>query len=255
MRTNKRYGWVPDLPDQRDQIFQTPKAVMVKMPAVVDLRPKCAPVVDQNGYSACTACAIGSAFHFGEKKQKDPDPIVPSRCFIYFNEREIEGTTSSDSGAQIRDGIKTVVKQGVCDESLWAYSNTNLLRKPPAKCYQQALNHQVVRYLRVNQNLNEMCGCLAAGYPFVFGFTVYSSFESDQVAKTGIVPMPKPDESVVGGHCMLCVGFCSSHKVFLVQNSWGKWGEKQSGFCRMPYTYLANSNLASDFWTIRLVEV
>jgi hypothetical protein len=39
-------------------------------------------------------------------------------------------------------------------------------------------------------------GCLAQGYPFVFGFSVYESFESQEVAKTGKVNMPKKNEKV-----------------------------------------------------------
>ena len=98
-----------------------------------------------------------------------------------------------------------------------------------------------------------MKACLASGYPFVFGFTVYESFESPQVAKTGVAALPGPSEAVVGGHAVLAVGYDDAQHSFLVRNSWGDgWGMK--GYFTMPYAYLTQSDLSSDFWTIRLVK-
>ncbi len=99
-----------------------------------------------------------------------------------------------------------------------------------------------------------MKGCLASGYPFVFGFSVYESFESDDVTKTGIVPMPGPasKDGFLGGHAVLAVGYDDSQSRFIVRNSWGdKWGNK--GYFTMPYAYLLDENLSDDFWTVRIV--
>ena len=98
-----------------------------------------------------------------------------------------------------------------------------------------------------------MKGCLASGYPFVFGFTVYESFESDQVAQTGHVPMPQAGEQVVGGHAVLAVGYDDSNQWFIVRNSWGpNWG--MQGYFTMPYLYLLDPNLSGDFWMGQTVE-
>jgi len=92
-----------------------------------------------------------------------------------------------------------------------------------------------------------------SGYPFVFGFTVYQSFESQQVASTGVVPMPSPSEQTVGGHAVMAVGYDDSQQQFIVRNSWGTgWG--MAGYFTMPYAYLIQSNLSDDFWTIRVVN-
>ncbi|MDP4220083.1 MAG: C1 family peptidase [Bacteroidota bacterium] len=252
IRRISRYGWAPDLPDHRDLMYAAPMAIIRKLPPKVDLRSKCPPVYDQGQIGSCTAHAIAGAIHFDEKKEKLSKIIMPSRLFIYYNERVIEGSTSSDSGAQIRDGIKTVTKQGYCSESDWPYNVTKVTIKPPKPAYTDAASHRVTQYQRLVQNLQQLKGCLASGYPFAFGFTVYESFESPAVAKTGIGTMPKGNESVVGGHAVLAVGYDDAKQVFIIRNSWGpKWGMK--GYFTLPYTYLMERNLSSDCWTIRTV--
>jgi C1A family cysteine protease len=100
--------------------------------------------------------------------------------------------------------------------------------------------------------MDQLKGCLASGYPFVFGFSVYDSFESSEVAKTGVVPMPKPKERQLGGHAVLAVGYDDGTSRFIVRNSWGdKWGN--AGYFTMPYDYLTDANLSDDFWTIKKV--
>jgi C1A family cysteine protease len=248
------YGWVPDLPDARDHLYAAPPQFLTSLPTRVDLRDKCPKeVYDQGQLGSCTANAIGAAFEFDLLKQGLTD-FMPSRLFIYYNERSMEGTVGSDSGAQIRDGIKTVSKQGVCPESSWDYDITKFTDQPPAECYTEALKHQVTSYQRVPRVLNQMKGCLAHGFPFVFGFSVYSSFESDEVAKTGVVPMPDvANEEFLGGHAVLAVGYDDAAQRFVVRNSWSdKWGD--GGYFTMPYAYLTERSLSSDFWAIVQVE-
>jgi C1A family cysteine protease len=180
-----------------------------------------------------------------------PD-FVPSRLFIYYNERVIEGTVEADSGAQIRDGIKSVAGQGDCPESELPYDINKFAQKPAARCYRDAVKYKAVSYSRVIQDPSQLKGCLASGFPFVFGFTVYESFEGQDVARTGIVPMPATGEKVLGGHAVLAVGYDDAQQRFLVRNSWGSdWG--QGGYFTIPYAYLTDSNLSDDFWTIRLI--
>ncbi len=251
--TTKKYGWVRDIPDQRDHLYAAPVVNLAKLPTSVDLRKACPPVYDQGQLGSCTANGIGAALQFERHKQHLTPDFIPSRLFIYYNERVIEHTVQSDAGAQIRDGIRSVSKSGFCPESMWPYDVSKFADLPPKSCYSEALTDRAVAYQRLVQNVNQMKGCLASGYPFVFGFTVYESFESAAVAKTGVVPMPQPSEQVLGGHCVLAVGYDDQQQRFLIRNSWGTaWAEQ--GYCTMPYAYLTDPNLASDFWTIRLVS-
>ena len=250
---NRGYGWIPDLPDQRDHLYSAPIPFLVALPAKADLRAQCPPVYDQGQLGSCTANAIGGAIEFDQMKERLPQVFIPSRLFIYYNERAMEGTVRSDSGAMIRDGVKSVAKQGVCPEPLWPYVLSKFAARPPQACYTEAARHTAVSYQRLIQSLSQMKGCLASGYPFVFGFTVYESFESSTVARTGHAPMPGSREQVLGGHAVLAVGYDDSQQWFICRNSWGdKWGLR--GYFTIPYTYLTDSDLASDIWTIRVVQ-
>ena len=245
------YGWIPDLPDERDHIYAAPPQYLTALPPAADLRSQCPGMYDQGMLGSCTANAIGGAIEFDRLKQKLPD-FVPSRLFIYYNERVIEGTVESDSGAQIRDGIKSVASQGVCPEPEWPYDISRFTQKPSAQAYKDAITDRAVSYQSLVQDPNQMKGCIASGYPFVFGFTVYESFESPGVAQNGHAPMPSFGERAIGGHAVMAVGYDDTHQWFLVRNSWGtRWG--MAGYFTMPYAYLIQSGLSSDFWTIRIV--
>jgi len=253
MPIHRTYGWVPDLPDQRDHLYAAAPATLAKLPPKKDLRPGCPPVYDQGQLGSCTANAIAGAIQFDQKKQKIK-VVMPSRLFIYYNERAMEGTVNSDSGAQIRDGIKSIASLGACPEKEWPYDINKFADKPTPQCYKDAKKLTAVGYQRlVSTNLNQLKGCIASGFPFVFGFTVYDAFESAQVAKTGQLNLPGPGEKVVGGHAVLAIGYDDTTQRFIVRNSWGKdWG--LNGYFTIPYAYLTNTNLADDFWTVRILK-
>jgi C1A family cysteine protease len=234
-------------------MYGAPAEVLRKLPESIDLRPGCPPVYDQGQLGSCTANAIGGALEFAQIKQKQKNPFTPSRLFIYYNERVIEHTVDSDSGAQIRDGVKSVNKLGAPPETDWPYDINKFAHKPTEKAYKDAKKNQAIVYQRLTPTLGQLKGCLASGFPFIFGFTVYESFESQEVANSGHLEMPQTGEKQLGGHAVLAVGYQDSSQTFVVRNSWGAdWGIK--GYFTMPYPYLLQGTLASDFWTIRSVE-
>jgi len=239
------YGWVPDIPDQRDYLYSAIKPV-IKLPKKTDLRKNCSKIENQGKLGSCTAQALAGNVEFLDKRI-DGEYTDTSRLFIYYNERALIDTIDYDSGASLRDGIKTLKNDGACFEKTWPYVISKFDKKPPQGCYDEAKKHIIESYHRISA-VSEMLACIAEGYPFVFGFAVYESFESEKVKETGIVDLPGKEEAEIGGHAVMAVGYNQAEKRFLVRNSWGnKWG--MGGYFTMPFEYL--ETLADDFWTIR----
>jgi C1A family cysteine protease len=251
MTKPRLFGWIPDLPDHRDIRYSAVYRIPKKLPQKTDLRLQCPPIEDQGELGSCTAHALTGALEVLEKK--DGLPVVQfSRLFVYYNERAIEHTIAQDSGAMLRDGIKSLVKKGACSEMKWPYIIARYTVKPGTACFKEGLDHQITAYQRID-TVDQMRACLAEGFPFVFGFTVYESFQTQAVARTGTVSMPNRRERVLGGHAVLAVGYNDAQKRFVVRNSWGPdWG--MGGYFTIPYNYLASRDLSDDFWTIRRGE-
>lgn len=250
-----KHGWHPSLPDHRARKYSVPRHVSaVPLPPSVDLRTTgfLPTPYDQGQLGSCTANAIAAAIEFDRKKQ-GLDDWTPSRLFIYYNERAMENSIASDSGAQIADGIKVINTIGACLEATWPYVEGQFAVAPPTAAITEAAEHEDVSHEQITQDIYSLKGCLAEGFPVVFGFTVYDAFESDQVAQTGVLNLPEASEQQQGGHAVLIVGYDEASQRFLVRNSWGTdWG--QGGYFTMPYAYVLSPDLANDFWSVRLVK-
>jgi len=246
-------GWIPDTPDHRDYMLSLPP-MAEEIPSKVDLRENDGEVFDQGRLGSCTGNAVAGAYMHNLKKQ-GKEHFTPSRLFVYYHGRVALGTVKEDSGAMLRDCIKSVNKEGICKELTWPYDIPQFTKKPTKVAYKEASDHQSVSYSRVPRNLDSFKSCLAAGLPFVFGFAVYESFMTREIAKTGMMTWPSKDEKSYGGHAVLAVGYDDNLEGgrFIVKNSWGeKWGDK--GYFYMPYEYLTGKGLADDFWVIQTVE-
>lgn len=251
MPTKRFYGCHRQQSDCRDYKF-TPPAV-VSLPPIASLRPLCPPVFDQGQLGSCTANGSAFAMEFMrmfERKKNAEHPL--SRLQIYYNTRKMMGTINEDSGADIRTAIKATA-QGACFETTWPYDISKFTKKPSAAAVKEGKAMESLTYQAVQQDLNHIKASLATNLPVVIGFTVFASFESEEVARTGIVPMPKSGEQQMGGHCVVIIGYNDTKQMFECRNSWGPgWGD--AGYFWMPYAFLTNPNLASDFWNVTKVE-
>jgi C1A family cysteine protease len=246
-KVKRKYTYRPDLPDQRDHYFAAVDPAA--LPPRVDLTLGMSKVEDQGQLGSCTANAAVALAEYQDRKS-DGHYRNYSRLFVYYNERVLEGTVGQDSGASIRDAIRSMAKCGVCLETEWPYAIAKFKAKPPAAAFKSGAKRKALEYARVNQAQADICSALAAGFPVEIGFTVYESFESAVVAKTGIVPMPGRDEQALGGHAVVIVGYDVAAKTVTCRNSWGSgWGMK--GYFTMPFDYVLNPDLAEDFWVVR----
>lgn len=244
-----KYGWIPDLPDARDRKFIARARNLKSLPTSIDWTDKLPPIYDQGQLGSCTAQALVAAFSFPALNVSRFTSQPLSRLFLYWNERLLLGTPEQDSGAMIRDGVKSLVSDGCCPEALWPYDPSLLFVPPSEHCYDAAATETLLAYHRVeNTLLEDLLEALTHG-PVVGGFSVYSSFESDHVARTGLVPLPGPDEPLLGGHAIVVSGYDQVARLFRVRNSWGStWGDR--GSCFFPFDYFTHPDLADDFWLL-----
>jgi len=216
----------------------------------------CSPIEDQGSTSSCTGHAIVGALEYNENLLRDQSaPFVPlSRLFVYYNERAMEGDPERDEGAEIRDGITSIAQYGVCRESIWPFSMEDLLIKPSQAAYDDAQKFKALSYQRLPQTEAAILHCLALSkQPIVMGIQVFPSFESEQVAKTGFVPMPTWSEQSEGGHAVLCVGANQTTRLFTFRNSWGPdWGDQ--GYFYLPFEYVLRPDLTWDLWMIEKIS-
>lgn len=248
----RRYDWIRDTVDPRDKVYSAPRRFF-GLPKKTDLREWCSPVEDQGDVGSCTGHASVAAREYleirgGAKVLNAPPMTDLSRLFAYYIGRAAEGTTRQDAGAMIRDVVKGMAKVGTPAESTWPYDTKRVFTKPSAAAYLDASNRRIATYRRI-VGLNDVRASLAEGVPVIFGFSVPESFESEEVARTGIMKMPVKGERFVGGHAVLAVGHDDEREMLLTRNSWGlEWGIE--GYFWMPYGVIRNSKLSDDFWRI-----
>jgi len=259
-----KYGWRPQKPDRRDRRYSAKYSTLRALPPAIDLRESMPPIFDQGALGSCTGNGFATQVQVARHVGGAPLGFTPSRLGIYYEERRREGTIPYDAGAEPRDGIKAIVENGVWPEDRpgapenWPYDIDRFRDKPAAPCYTFGQDAQTLVYSVVEQNECQMKGVLATGLPIGIGFSVYESFETDEVVRTGIVPMPGSGERVLGGHWVVVVGYddlgsLGPARHWIVRNSWGGvWGKQ--GYCFMPYEYLLDSDLSSDFWVVESVE-
>jgi C1A family cysteine protease len=245
----KWYGCKPSYKDKNDHMmsFGAPRA----LPPAVDLRQFLPPVMNQESLGSCTAHGVTECARWHIIKRDTTYDFPMSRLQLYYDSRATEDTTDSDAGAMIRDVIKTLAAKGVGHEELWPYDLTKFADAPPQTVYDDAQQYKALKYERVPISTTALKTAVANQHPVIIGISVYESFEGDDAARTGIIPMPTQGEEMVGGHCMLVVGYGQKPGTFTVRNSWGDdWGDK--GDCYLPEHYLGSADYGSDYWIMYL---
>lgn len=248
----QRFGWRPSLPDARDLVADTSELPVLKE---VDPRGEyMTPVYDQGQLGSCTYNTVAEAVD-ADRIVNGEEPFYPSRLVGYSLERLVEGSPlTADTGAWGRDGYKVSAKVGMLPEQLVPYSDQapawHLDPRPLLEQHADAVCKLERPYKAVRRSIREFKRVLSNRQTVGFGFTVYESFDSGEVARTGLVPMPQEGERTVGGHEVLLVGYLASEPHHgLVRNHWNEsWGI--GGYFLMPWAYLLDVHLSSDFRTI-----
>ena len=245
--SNRKYNVINDrLHHSKLSIQSFPKTVI---PPVVDLRKRFPEPFDQGELGSCTANALCAIVSYDLSSS-----FIGSRLFLYYNERVLENEINEDAGALLSDGVLTLQKYGICSENTWPYDVSKFTVKPHENAYNEATRHKAIKVSHIANDITSMKNSLANGNPFVVGIEIFDSFETEHVAKTGIVPLPNPEtERYQGGHAVVCCGYDDNKKHWIMRNSWGPhWGD--GGYFYIPYLYLLDSFYASDLWSIQTIS-
>ena len=274
--STQSFGWLKDQPDSRDYTVQTVSETLAKIapsqtggrtsfPAQIDLRQWCSPVSDQGRLGSCTAqAAAGLVEYFENRAYSKYTPV--SRLFIYKATRNLL-KLRGDTGASLRASMGALTLCGAPPETYWPYVINQFDVEPSAFVYALAENYQSTVYYRIDPlgvtgaNLvDQIKSQLRSNLPMIFGFTVFRSY-SQTNSNGGAFPYPTRNDSVLGGHAVVAVGYDDAKVInntnsgglpttgaFLIRNSWGtSWGDRGYGW--LPYQYAADG-LASDWWSL-----
>jgi len=252
----KGLGWRKEHADPRDLSHGDVPGVSDRVNATrekpeVDFFKWIPPIKDQGDLNSCVANSIAGAFEFdGIKTTGLYTPI--SRLYLYKAARRLGGFTG-DCGAYIRDGMRALVRLGAPPEPLWDYKVETFDNPPDFVATGYAQNFAALRYVKL-RDLTEIKAYIRAGFPVIFGFTVFPSI--DQVKEDGWVPFPTPTDRPVGGHAVFTCAYSNTKKsgywndppgAIGFVNSWGHWGAGGKGW--IPYDYF-KQGLCDDFWAL-----
>jgi len=251
---NRILNWKRQPKDPRDFKSTRHLTSPIQLPTAFELDK--IPVYDQLQAGSCVGNGCCESFRLEAFQLTGNYDFDPSRLFVYWNARNEDGSTNEDAGTYIRSGFKAMNKHGLCHEKLHPYDDalSSVIKKPSKDAYEDGLKNVTVQYAAVNQNEYDIKATLVSGAAVVFGFTVYNSFFGSWSNSTGIMPLPKKNEGIAGGHCVIIVGYDDAKKCFKCQNSWGNnWGI--GGYFWMPYSFLLDPNQADDFWAIQSIKL
>lgn len=209
------------------------------------LIPTTCPILDQGQIGSCVSNATYATFYIMSKGE-----IQLSRLHHYFCARAYgKLSLTKDTGLNILAALKTVKSYGISSETYWPYVTIKFTKLAPSSSFTKLYKLNNYAYANVIQDIAHIKECLILNLPVIIGVKVYTSFESETANKTGIIPIPDPNETFLGGHCIIIVGFNDSTGYFQFQNSWGSgWGDNGYGY--LPYEYATDQTLTPDLFIV-----
>lgn len=217
------------------------------LPSIVDMRNDLSPIDDQGSLGSSAAISLCELTEY-------LSGIKSSSLFLYYNQRKLENNINDNIEASIYDTVKYLIKYGSCSDMEWPYIVEKANERPPVNCYTNALTHKIHKVYNIKSTISDIKTAIYYNVPLCVGIKIFSSFESEDVIKYGIVPMPKETDTILGGQAVLCVGYDDTHQVWIMRNSFGtSWGDK--GYFYLHYDYLLNHNYSTDIWCILKSEL
>lgn len=250
-------GYVPDLYDYRDKVFEPfGFSAPAPPPALPDVSAQLDadfPIYDQGQANACVGFSYKEAAQI-IVLQATGMRVSLSPGFVWYLARRLLGWATRNEGCYIRDAIKMGNSYGCPLESLDRWGVDRYAMLPSDDAFAQAHDHLLLDYARAETSLQARAA-LHAGHPVIFGTILTESFADTR--KSGV--FERPDGAVRGAHAMTAVKDDATKRFpswgsdvvggLLVRNHWTRfWG--LDGWCWMPYVHF-DSPAVSDAWVLR----
>lgn len=240
----------------------------------MELCPYKGPTRNQLSTGSCTGQSGAEKVDLDYRQFQDwPDRSIPassfeaSASFVYKRNLISDGNLGQDVGSSMHQTAVTLSQYGAATNAVEPYRDHDYRSDLTPAQYASA-NYYRMRPYHYLPDLPAMLSCLAPspagpGHSFIFGITVFESFESDW-KEPGFMPMPKSGEQILGGHAQHVIAFKLDLKFpdgnvggVLVQNSWGDkdvWtsgidapGHSDGGCYWMPLAFI-RAGYANDAW-------
>jgi C1A family cysteine protease len=216
-------------------------------PAAADHRKLCSAVANQGKLQSCTAFAMGKGLREFNMRRNGERPSALSPLWLYYRQREHMGQdyVAKDSGSTLSEAAWVMLNKGCAVESSWPYQAPQFAVAPTAEADDSAKRWRIRRPQWLS-GWDEAKPFVGNGQAVAFGFKAYESLK--KVGPDGVMPMPRPDERLLGGHAVLAVGYDDAKQLVICRNSWGE-GFGDHGYFYMPYAFIRDGSKTMDYWT------
>ena len=185
-------------------------------------------VKNQGSVGACVAYSISTIKEYQELRERGFKQEF-SANFAYGNRADDHW---QGEGMYPREALKMLQKYGICEEELmpgiWNYPHQKRLYNE--SIYKNALPQKIGSYALVN-TFAEAKNAIFNNGPILIVIPIFRSFLA---YRDGILPLPSPNEEIMGYHAIVAPAYYANG--YVIQNSWHRsWGKE--GFCHMPANY------------------
>jgi C1A family cysteine protease len=234
-----KLGCKKDAKDTRDYLMKGFLPV-VGIPKKIDYTRRMTPVRSQGDEGTCVGFAAVAGMKEYQEQLDWKKYMELSPRFLYSLCKKVDGYPNSE-GTQIRIAMKMLKIYGTCREKFWPYIPHGGNKMLPG-AGKDAARFKALTYARI-LGLDELKLSLFVKGPAVIGVTVFKGMMN---TITGVVPMPKKTDTVLGGHALCAVGYDDRRRLVKFKNSWGEdWGDKGYGY--LPYAYV--NKYMMDAWS------
>ena len=204
-------------------------------------------VRDSGCEGSCVGFAVAAALEDQIRKVRARGVTISPR-YIYYYAREQGGfPTDCDTGAHLKDAVAILLQRGAVAERVWPYKAGEFGAKPP-EAVERAVHYKISQAQRIH-SIDELKAALQEARSVVGGLCLFPSAYTEEVSRTGRIPMPEPDECLRSAAAVCFVGFADTERLLKFRPPWGRrWGDHGYGYISYDYA----QRFLSDAWAIAI---